>query len=300
MQTSELMTATIFIVPPLEKAVRLSDLPSGTFSILPSRKGVKKAIDKGLVKLNGTTAQTGDWVSGGETLELLFEPNNQLVFELKLEVIYEDDYLAVVNKPAGIEVSGNKRRTVTNALPFNVKTSREADALNRPQPAHRLDFPTTGALLVAKTRSALTKLNQAFQERHIRKDYLAVAIGDMPEQGEITFPVDGKPASSQFKRLQSMDSDRFNILNLVLLEPQTGRRHQLRKHLAAMGNPILGDRDYGLQGKVLKGKGLYLHAFKLRFNHPVTGVPVEIRSSVPEKMTKLFPHQRSFLEHHDQ
>ena len=277
------------IVTKLEKPVRLSDYAGDIFKLIPSRKGMKKAIDKGWVTINGKPASTADLVSEGDSIELTIkEVQSRPKIELKLDMIYEDDFLAVINKKPGIEVSGNRKWTVENALSQNLKRSSEVDVLPHPEAIHRLDYPTTGALLIGKTRSAVAELNRMFQEKEINKIYLAVAIGKMNAEGEIDLEVDGKPSVSRFKILKTVKSERFDLLNLVELNPQTGRRHQLRKHLAAIGNPILGDKDYRIEGLILKGKGLYLHSQSLNFIHPFTKEELLIEAPTPKKFLKLF------------
>lgn len=277
-------------VPGLKEPIRLSDYSGGIFNLIPSRKGMKKAIDRGWVKINGERASTADHVSGGDTIELtILDEKPRPEIDLKLDVIYEDDFLAVINKPAGIEVSGNRRWTVENALRKNLSPSSEVDALTYPEAIHRLDYPTTGALLIGKTRKAVSELNRMFAENEIKKTYWAVTIGEMKTEGEIDLPIDEKPSLSKFNVLNSIHSERFGKLNLVELHPKTGRRHQLRKHLASNGNPILGDRDYGLEGLILKGKGLYLHSKSLSFSHPFLNEQLAVEASVPKKILKLFP-----------
>lgn len=193
----------------------------------------------------------------------------------------------MINKPAGILVSGNTFKTITNALPQNLQPSHLPDAA-KPQPVHRLDYPTTGVLLIGKTSSSIRALNQGFADKRISKIYCAVTIGTMDKQGEMTAAVDGKPAKSLYWVRSSVPSPRFGRLNLVELRPQTGRRHQLRKHLAGIGNPIFGDKAYGTEGLTLYGKGIYLHALALRFTHPVTAKELRIASALPLKFRKLF------------
>jgi 23S rRNA pseudouridine1911/1915/1917 synthase len=273
----------------VEKA-RLSDYAGGIFKTIPSRKGMKKAIDKGWVKLNGKTAKTGAFLSEGDVIELLENPNQtRPEIELKLKVLFEDEHLAIINKPAGIEVSGNRKWTLENALGFNLKLSTESDALKFPEPIHRLDYPTSGALLIGKTATTIIALNKLFEDRKVQKIYYAVTIGKMNELGTIETPIDGKPSKSLFTVLQTVVSERFTCLNLVNLEPHTGRRHQLRKHLSEIGNPILGDRDYRIEGLILNGKGLYLHASSLQFLHPITKEELFIEAVLPKKFRKLFP-----------
>ena len=115
----------------------------------------------------------------------------------------------------------------------------------------------------------------------------------MPAAGEINSPIDGKPASSLFKVCDTVASPRFEKLNLVKLNPLTGRRHQLRKHLSGMGNPILGDRDYTPEALLLKGKGMYLHAYSLSFQHPITQENLVIKDELPEGFKKLFKSDSS-------
>lgn len=274
----------------ISSKIRLSDYVGDIFKTIPSRKGMKKAIDQGLVLLNGKTASTGDFVSKGDIIELIENPNKtRPEIELKLEVLFEDEHLAVINKPAGIEVSGNKKWTLENALTTNLKPSSEPDALNYPKPIHRLDYPTSGVILIGKTSACVITLNQAFQDRKIEKVYHAITIGEMKNFGLIDLPVDDKPSKSAYRVLKTVDSERFENLNLVELKPYTGRRHQLRKHLSELGNPILGDRDYGKDGLILNGKGLYLHASSLQFEHPITHEDLLIEASLPKKFKKIFP-----------
>ena len=251
---------------------------------------MKKAIDKGWVTIDGKRASTGDLLCGGETLELTIESvKPRPTIDLKLEVLYEDDFLAVINKPAGLEVSGNRKWTIENGLVGNLKPSIREDALNFPEAIHRLDYPTTGALLIGKTRTSVAELNRMFSERVIEKTYLAITVGEMSDSGTITDEIDEKPSRSDYKVLDSVPSERFGKLNLVELRPHTGRRHQLRKHLASIGNPILGDQEYGKERLILKGKGLYLHSFSLSFEHPHTSQRFCVFAEIPMKFTRIFP-----------
>ena len=151
--------------------------------------------------------------------------------------------MAAIHKPAGILVSGNSFKTIAAALPQNLNPSSLLDAA-LPQPAHRLDYATTGVLLVGKTNTSIRALNKLFEDKAIHKTYYAVTIGAMPTKGEITSPIDGKASNSKYSVKKTVPSERFGQLNLVKLEPKTGRRHQLRKHLLHIGNPILGDATY--------------------------------------------------------
>ena len=277
-------------VPILSERIRLSDYIPGIFKTLSSRKASKKAIKSGLVTINGEVGFTSDYLNGNEILDLYQSPiqNKKPSIDLKLEVLFEDDHLAIVHKPAGIVVSGNKNFTLENALGANLKKSSQEDALQRSEPVHRLDYPTSGALLIAKTATALIALNKMFEEKSIQKVYSAVTMGNQTESGIIESDIDSKKSKTIYKVLQTKESKKYEALNLMELQPYTGRRHQLRKHMASIGNPIFGDLLYGVEGKNGKGNGLYLHAFSIQFQHPITGKEVSIHAPLPKKFKQLF------------
>ena len=278
-------------VPTLDKRVRLSDFIPGIFKTINSKKGMKNAIKKGLLRVNGEIGYTADYIKGGEIIDLYQSniPKNKPTIDLNIEVIFEDDYLAIVNKPAGMLVSGNKKWTLENALSSNLKESTKKDALHRPEPIHRLDYPTSGALLVGKTTQTVIALNKLFEERKIEKTYYAVTIGLIEDSGTINTKIDNKTAKTEYENLSRLSSPKYEFLNLTKLKPHTGRRHQLRLHMAGRGNPILGDLKYGKEGLILKGKGLFLHASRLNFVHPISGDPVSVNVPLPKKFKKLFP-----------
>lgn len=276
------------IVPPQEVPSRLQEYAVGIFQTTTTRSAVKKAIKKELILVDGNIGKTGAYINGGEEINLLETPSKHKAFDLQLKVLFEDDYFAIINKPAGIAVSGNSFATIDNALTQNLEPSQQEDAV-KPRPVHRLDYPTSGLLLIGKTSSSIQRLSQLFEQKEIQKTYHAITIGKMNPEGNISTPIDNKEAFTQYWLLGFQSSQRFMRLNLLKLSPKTGRRHQLRKHLASLGNPILGDKDYGIQGLILNGKGLYLHASQLDFIHPFTQEIMEFRSDLPKKFAKLFP-----------
>lgn len=281
-------------VPESVDEIRLSEYIMGKFKAITSRNGLKKAILKGHVKVNGEVGHTADYIRGGEEI-VLFQPKTVKAAFLKLflDVEYEDDHLAIIHKPAGIIVSGNKKRTVENALIFNLKESEAVDKLPRPEPIHRLDHPTSGALLIGKTRSAVTALNKLFEERKVEKVYHAICIGKLDKNGTINTDIKGKKAITDYKLITHKESDKYGGLNLVELKPTTGRRHQLRVHLSEIDCPILGDKVYGDKDKISKGNGLYLHASSLEFDHPFSDEKVSVKIGLPSKFRKLFPSEKS-------
>ncbi|MTB50247.1 RluA family pseudouridine synthase [Lewinella sp. W8] len=276
-------------VPPLSERARLQDYGVGIFVSAATKSALKKVIKKGYVRVNGNEATTATFLQGGEriTLTIPADTTPRRIFNFSLGVLYEDEHLAVINKPPGIQVTGNRFRTIVNALPQNLQWSSMPDAV-KPHPAHRLDFGTTGILLVGKTSRCTRALNQLFKEKRVEKTYFAVTIGEMSGNGTINTPVDDRASVSHYAVTHSVPSSRFGQLNLVRLTPETGRRHQLRKHLSGLGHPILGDQDYGTDGLILMGKGIYLHAHALRFVHPHSREEVSFTSPLPEKFKKIF------------
>ena len=279
----------IHIVPNLPSPIRLQEYGVGIFIAALTKSALKKAIKKKFITVNDVIATSATLINGGECISLTIpreiRTNKNLVFQLK--VLFEDDYLAVVHKPAGILVSGNSFKTIANALAQNIQQSKLTDA-TKPQPVHRLDYATTGILLVGKTSSSIRTLNSMFEDKKVEKTYYAITIGEMNDCGKITSEIDGKKSQSNYKLIESVSSKRFDILNLVKLIPQTGRRHQLRIHLSSINNPILGDAAYGIENLILNGKGLYLHAYSLKFIHPFTKKQVHLKDEFPQRFKKIF------------
>jgi len=158
-------------VPLQIEPIRFQDYGINIFNSVLTKSALKKTIKKRLITINGFPAATASFISGGEAIVLYeFEESlNKRRFELTLEVVYEDDFLAVINKPPGILVSGNKLKTIIHALPFNLKKSTQPDMLASPKPAHRLDFPTSGLLLVAKSSKSLVALGNMFEKKRFLK-----------------------------------------------------------------------------------------------------------------------------------
>ncbi len=254
-----------------------------------TKSALKKALKKKFITVNDVIATSATFINGGEYIKLSIPKEVRLRKKLifRLNVLFEDDHLAVIHKPAGILVSGNSFKTIANALAQNIQQSNLPD-VTKPQPVHRLDYATTGILLVGKTSSSIRALNSMFEDKKIKKTYYAVAIGEMNDRGKIKSEIDGKKAQTKFKFCASVPSKKFIKLNLVKLEPHTGRRHQLRIHLSSIGNPILGDKKYGIERLILSGKGLYLHAYSLKFIHPFTHKKVYIKDEVPRRFKKIF------------
>lgn len=273
---------------------RLSDYACGIFPQLVSRKSVKKAIKSGAIRVNKLVSTTAYWVQSNDEIQL-FDLAQQAPkrYDLALEVVYEDEDLAVINKPAGIVVSGNQFRTIANTLTSNLTPSSLPDALAWPKPTHRLDQATSGLLLIAKTALARVHLGRQFEDKSIQKRYRAICIGQVPESGRITESIGDKSAFTRYEWVSQSPSIKNKTLSLVSLYPETGRTHQLRIHLSNLGYPILGDSLYGSEGLILKRKGLFLAAVALQFQHPRTEQPMAIEIPHPNKFDKLLEREQA-------
>lgn len=261
--------------------------------VFPTKSSARKAIKRGELAFDGALVEHPQQIQGGTVVERL-EPRGSPapVFPLDLRVIHEDAELAVVEKVPGFRVNGNRHRTIEHALPHNLQPAEASDALRRPRPCHRLDAPTGGLLVVAKTAGALAELNRQFQSREVHKTYRAIAVGRLEGAGVVDLALDGRDAVSRWRAVSHTPSLRSGWLTTVELEPVTGRTHQLRRHLAHIGHPILGDVEYGLEGLLLRGKGLFLWAVSIELTHPTTGERLSLSVDEPPKFHSLRARER--------
>lgn len=259
---------------------------------IPSKSGIKKAIKRGEFYCNGIIAQTSTWIKEGQRIDLIVNLNKKpKVFEYSLEVVFEDENVAVINKPAGINVSGNTFKTIFNALPFNLKTSSEVDSLLKPTPVHRLDNQTSGLLLIAKTKMAQVELGSQFENKSIQKKYETIVIGNPNQHGTISSAIENKPSETYYENIRVVKSLKYDELSLLSVYPKTGRTHQIRIHLATIGYPILGDKLYGESTKIHKGKGLFLAATEITFSHPKTKEIITLSIAIPTKFESLLKRE---------
>jgi tRNA pseudouridine65 synthase/23S rRNA pseudouridine1911/1915/1917 synthase len=270
----------------LEKQIRLQDYGFIVFESLKTKSALKKAIKKGLIFLNGRVAETSDWIEEGQTLELFAEEllHKKRVFPLQLDVIFEDDSMAVVNKPEGYPTNGNYFKTIENALVYNLKTSSEKDKLPYPQPVHRLDNPTSGLLIIAKTLWSKSYLSVLFEHNEIQKTYVAIVEGGFDTLRDvISLDIEGKQSSTTYsvEKIFKISQDEYSLLSL---KPSSGRTHQLRIHLSKIGHSIVGDEAYG---SVTLSNKLMLHASTLQLHHPKTGKSLNFETEVPHKFVKF-------------
>ena len=233
----------------------------------------------------------------GQTIDLLENPQSQpKIFELKLTVLYEDHFMAAVQKPAGFSVSGNAYKTIYNSLPFNLKKSPEPDALPWPTPVHRLDNQTSGILLIAKTKTAQIELGNQFENHTIQKKYIAIVIGKVLSNGAIETPIEDKIAKTDFEVVTVVSSLKYKHLSLLNVYPKTGRTHQIRIHLASIGYPIFGDKLYVEEKMLHKGKGLFLCALEISFLLPKTSEEITLKIAIPHKFESLLQREKRRFE----
>lgn len=300
---------------PADAGTRLDRFVAGHCPDL-SRARVQELIEAGLLQVDGKQAKASHKLHGSEKIVVKARPREALRAEpetIPLDVLYEDEDVIVINKPAGMIVhagAGSPRGTLVNALLGRGQSlSRGGDAL-RPGIVHRLDKDTSGAILIAKTDFAHAKLAEAFRNREVKKTYLALVQGKLAgETGRIELSIGRDP-----KRRVRMTARRRAILGkareartdwralaiagnhtLVQIQLHTGRTHQIRVHFSAIRHPLAGDSLYGASAKMrIGGVALpslgrqFLHAAKLEFLHPRTGREVAVRAP-------LAPELREFL-----
>lgn len=275
-----------YTVKEISTAIRFVDFAIGLFPGFETRNAVKKAIKQKRFLLNGVVAGTGNWVHSSDRIDLLERTIKPKAYSKEIEIVYEDDDLAIVNKPAGLVVSGNQFKTLENCLVDQLKLSSKDDALSWGLPVHRLDAATSGLVLFAKTISTRRKLGEMLKGGTISKLYHAVVHG-IPKEGRIHSQVDGKEATSVLKLVRTVSSIQNEALSLVQLEPVTGRTHQLRIHCQSVGNAIVGDKKYSNPEGTFRNKGLLLAATRLEFQHPETEARICVEIPIPNKFESL-------------
>jgi 23S rRNA pseudouridine1911/1915/1917 synthase len=266
---------------------------------LGSRSQAQRLIAAGRVLVDGAAARKGHRVRGGERVVVDEQERGGSDFDLTVaaapfEIAYEDEHLLVVDKPAGVVVHparGHRQGTLVQALAGRAAGGEDAW---RAGIVHRLDRNTSGLLVVAKSDAAHRALKEALAARRMRRDYLALVEGRPPARtGTIEAPI-GR--DRRRRMLISTDSDapkpavtHFELeralpqATLLRVRLQTGRTHQIRVHLQAIGHPVCGDREYG-HGGLYGLQRQFLHAARLAFSHPLTGVDLDVRSPLPQDL----------------
>ncbi len=305
-----------------------------------SRARVQLLIEKGQVRVNSKTEKASLKLEGGERIEIEGEPQPAPLRaepeDIPLKIVYEDADIACVDKAAGMTVhagAGNEehnRGTLVNALLFHFQQDlSQAGGALRPGIVHRLDKETSGLILVAKNDAAHRRLAEMFQAHSLRKSYVALVHGNIAEdEGTVDLPIGrdmvrrirmttkrtvesgARPAVSHWRVLERIGSKDapgpWGVFTLLEVEIETGRTHQIRVHLQALGLPVVGDTLYGAPARLRPGgtgagdgegteptlQRNFLHAAELDFNHPRTGKPMVLRSELPPELTAFLEKVR--------
>lgn len=213
---------------------------------------------------------------------------------MNIPIIYEDEWLLVVDKPGGLLVIPSPKkesRTLTNIL--NADLEQRGISSYRLHPCHRLDRETSGLIIYAKGKSMQKKLMQEFKKRKVKKIYLAFVKGWVNhDYGKIDYPIEGSPAVTKYRVL--IKNKDFSILEVI---PLTGRTNQIRIHLKRIGHPILGETKYAFRRDFkIKVKRLFLHAQALEFFHPITKKNLSLSSPLPLDMRDFLNRYKISLE----
>ena len=273
-----------------------------------SRARAQRLIGDGLVTQSGRIRRKpGDRVYGSETLDVRIpelEAAEPLPEDIPLDVIYEDQHMLVVNKPAGMPVhpgAGHARHTLVNALLFHCPDLPGINGVQRPGIVHRLDKDTSGLIAVAKTEIAHVGLSDQLKNREMHKTYLALAEGRVePPEALIDAPI-GRDPNNRLRMIVRENGGReaqtsyrvreyFQSSTLVEASPITGRTHQIRVHLVSIGHTILGDPVYGKATELVPR--LFLHAWRLRLRHPVDNRDIELEAPLAEDLSRALESQK--------
>jgi 23S rRNA pseudouridine1911/1915/1917 synthase len=285
-----------------------------------SRARVQEMITAGKVLVNDAPAKSSLKLRGGERVSVLGEaqraPLKAIAEEIPLDIVYEDDDLAVINKPAGMMVhagagaseDARNRGTLVNALLHHLQSLSGVGGELRPGIVHRLDKETSGLILVAKNDESHRKLSAQFAAREVKKKYVALVHGWVKKdsgtlsQGISRDPVrrmkmttrieGGRTAVTHYRVVRRLDT-KYGKFTLLDVKIDTGRTHQIRVHVSTMGHPIVGDTTYGAP-KQVRGKNAvtvlsrnFLHAAELEFKHPRTGETVSLKSELPKELREF-------------
>jgi 23S rRNA pseudouridine1911/1915/1917 synthase len=299
-----------------------------------TRNKIQKAATAGNIYVNGFPVKSNYKVKGNDVVTVLFEhpPYEFLLVpeNIPLDIVYEDDAVLVVNKPAGMVVHpghGNYSGTLINALTYHFENLPN-NSSNRPGLVHRIDKDTSGLLVIAKTEEAMTHLAKQFFDKSTEREYVALVWGNVEEEeGTIEGNIGrhpknrlqntvyendeeekGKPAVTHYKVLE-----RLGYVTLVSCKLETGRTHQIRVHMKYIGHTLFNDERYGGE-KILKGTTFSkykqfvencfkvlprqaLHARTLGFVHPTTGAFMRFESPIPEDMEACLDKWRNYSQH---
>ncbi len=266
-----------------------------------TRSSVKKLFESDHILINGKRAKPSQPISVGDEIDVTLP--DAVAYEAKpedipLEIVYEDEDLAVVNKPQGMTVhagNGNTEGTLVNALLFRLNSLSGINGVMRPGIVHRIDKDTSGLLVVAKNDRAHLGLSAQIENKTCRRTYVALLEGIVKnDEGNITTYIGRHPQNRIMMAVVSPEKGKLAVTDYKVLERykqgftlcrfdlHTGRTHQIRVHARYMGHPVVGDPVYGVKKQKFALDGQLLHAWRLEFIHPVTGKPMSFEAPIPK------------------
>lgn len=270
-----------------------------------TRSAVKKLFDGGAVEINGAVAKASRKVEEGDKIAVaLSEPKECAAVpqDIPIDIVYQDDDLAVINKPQGLTVhagNGNEDGTLVNALLFKLDNLSGIGGVIRPGIVHRIDKNTSGLLVVAKNDKAHLNLAEQIAQKTCRRTYIALLEGNLKEDsGTVTTYIGRSPSDRVKMAVVPPEKGKIAITDYTVLgrnngytlcrfDLQTGRTHQIRVHAKYLNHPVVGDDVYGRKKREFNLAGQLLHAYKLRFVHPTTGEEMEFCAPLPDYFLKV-------------
>lgn len=270
-----------------------------------TRSFVKKLFESGQVLVNGKSAKPSQAIKAGDGVEITYPEAVQYTAkpeDIPIEIIYEDEDLAVVNKPQGMTVhlgNGNIDGTLVNALLYKLDSLSGINGVIRPGIVHRIDKDTSGLLVVAKNDRAHLSLSKQIEEKTCRRTYLALLEGNLKtDSGTVTTYIGRSPQDRVKMAVVEPDKGklaitdycvekRFEGYTLCRFDLRTGRTHQIRVHAKYLGHPVVGDKVYGIKKQKFKLNGQLLHAFRLKFIHPTTTKEMTFEAPLPDYFKEI-------------
>ena len=285
-----------FIVPANQKGVRLDQFLVQSLSDI-ARAQILRSNKAGLLFVNGSVKKSSYKLKAGDSVSgsIYFPPPTDLLPQkVDFDILFEDEHLLVISKPPGLVVhpgSGNVEKTLVNGLLYHCQAIGDVGDETRPGIVHRLDKDTSGIMVIAKSDLVLRKLVDSFRNRQVHKVYYALVKGVVPcREDRIVAPIGrhpvnrqkmavsertGKFAASNYQLVEELTGDKSDYC-LVRVNIETGRTHQIRVHMAHIGNPVAGDTVYGRKQSGISFPRQMLHSSELRFNHPISGKSVTL------------------------
>ena len=269
-----------------------------------TRNNIQNLIDNGAVTVNLKTVKSNYKVRMGDEITVEIPEPKELDIKaenIPLDIVYEDSDILVINKPKGMVVHpacGNYEGTLVNALLGYCKDSlSEINGIIRPGIVHRIDKDTSGLLLVAKNNRAHLSLAEQIKEHSAKREYLALVIGEVKEDGTVNLPIgrcekDRKKMAVTYKNSKEAVThyfvkERYEGYTLLECKLETGRTHQIRVHLSHIGKPILGDNVYGPKKQKIIINGQMLHAHRIEFTHPTSGKVMSFTAPLPKYFLEI-------------